>query len=197
MNTILGITSTIIQDARAIADDFETNEASLTADVETFLAAIATQVNNVALKVVDLLKEGATEDGLAVIQCIDVLEEPINIAYAETITLAASCIAEEYPAVLVVVNQILDNAQYIEEQIQTETETLDSCSGSDLTCLLAFANSLVATAKELADIVPTDVNAVVTVIQEVISHVSSCNLADNIKGNADTLFNDFVKCVKV
>lgn len=197
LNTILSVTATIIEDAKAIATDLENNEASITADVETYLAAITTQVNNLALKAIDVLKEGATEDGLAVLQCIDGLEESINIAYEKTITLAGSCISEEYSAIHAVLTQILDNVQLIEEEVKAEVETLDACTSSDLICLLAFANSLVETAKEIAEIVPTDVNAVVTVIQEVISHVSTCALNENVKQNAQDLFNDLVRCIKV
>lgn len=196
LNVILTVTDKIIENAKNLNTLLDENQESIVADIETYLAEIGAQVNNLVLKLIDQLKEGTNENGLAVLQCVDGQEETTNIALAETITLAATCLSEKSSDILDLGNLILEHVESIEEKVKAQVETLNACTSSDLICLLAFGDSAVTIGKEIAEIVPADVSTAASVIQEVIDHVAGCKLIDNVKENAQNIFNNVADCVK-
>lgn len=196
LNVVLTVTEKLVENAKTVNSLLEANEESIIADAETFLAEIGTQVNNIVLKLIDQLKEEATEDGISVLECIDGQEETTNIALAETITLTATCLSETAPALLVVANDILDHVQSVEAKVKAQVETLEACTETDLQCLIAFGSSALELGNEISEIVAEDVDSVVAAIQEGINHVASCKLLDNVKTNTQKIFDNVVVCIK-
>lgn len=190
------MTEKLIENAKNLNSKLEQDQESIVADAETYLTAIGAAVNKIVLQLIDELKEGATEDGVAVLECVNGQEDNTNKAWTETITLAATCLSEESSALLAVANQILENVQSIEEEVKAQVETLEACTSSDLLCLIAFGESAISIGNDIVTNVSTDINSVVAVIQEVIDHVASCNLLDNVKSNTQNIFNNLVLCIK-
>lgn len=196
LNVVLTVTEKLVENAKAVNSLLEANQESIVADVETYLTEIGAQVNNIVWKLIDQLKEGATEDGVAVLECIDSQEENTNIALAETITLAATCISETSPDLLVVANDILEHVESVEAKVKALLATLEACTDTDLQCLIAFGSSVLELGNEITEIVSEDVTSVVTVIQDGIDHVASCQLLDNVKSNTQKIFDNVVVCIK-
>lgn len=196
LNVVLTVTEKLVENAKTVNSLLEANQESIIADAETFLAEIGTQVNNIVLKLIDQLKEEATEDGISVLECIDGQEETTNIALAETITLTATCLSETSPALLVVANDILEHVQSVEAKVKAQVETLEACTETDLQCLIAFGSTALELGNEISEIVSQDLDSVVAVIQEGINHVASCKLLDNVKSNTQKIFDNVVVCIK-
>ncbi|XP_066262953.1 uncharacterized protein [Euwallacea similis] len=196
LSGVLNLTNTVLTDVETQVANFEADEDAETKKIVDALAEIAAESNSALIKDIDLLKDGASDDGVAALECIDAQEENLDAAVKSTISTTADCISKKYSDIFKEVDKVLGQLRDLQDDVQGQTDTLGKCSEGELACLVSFLGTIVATGQKVVVALQTDVPEIISLIQNVVAQIDSCDIAPSIKDNALKIFEDTIACIK-
>ncbi|XP_066153062.1 uncharacterized protein [Euwallacea fornicatus] len=196
VDAILKRTDTLLTNSETRYENFKADPQGETDRIVDVLAQLEADSNDLFIKRIDELKDGASDEVVAAVECIDAEEEAVNAAAKETITTTATCVSKKYDSILNEVGHVLEELRTLQTDVQTQTDTLEKCSDDEIACLNGYITSMVQTTVKVIDAARKDVVDILAVVKEVVEQLESCDILPSIKANTLKIFDETLKCIK-
>ncbi|XP_050293376.1 uncharacterized protein LOC126733932 [Anthonomus grandis grandis] len=196
-NQILNYEREILSKVSEYVENLEGDKAQIQAEVVEVITKLANSINNVIVKFIDELRPAATDDGKAVLDCIQAEQDKTDAAFN---TLAADigvCVVDNtliYDALTALISQLSG----LIDKAQAEVDTLSSCDSGDLACLTTFVLTRIDDLGDVYELLKQDVDEAVQLLVNLVNMVEGCVQTEwpVLNSLAQEIFNDAVVCIK-
>ena len=198
LNAVLPVCDKLLDDANKIINHIESNEKQVEQNIIDVVVTEGKKLNAGIINLINSLKDGATDDGKAVVDCIVAEKDKTEQAFTDVSSQIGQCAGNEVPVVLTEVKKIVIQLSDLKKAIQDATDALAACNDSEINCIVSFAVSVVDTVKKIPSVVEQDIKDILDLIKNLPSKVQDCSKAvvDKVKSEAQDIFNEAVVCIK-
>ncbi|XP_050293377.1 uncharacterized protein LOC126733933 [Anthonomus grandis grandis] len=197
MNRALNTTRTSLERIEQEVKNLEQNKTEIEARVVAQLLKVADALNELRLNLINSLRDGATDDGKAVLDCIVANHDTVDAALEKFVTDLGTCAVDNtliYNALLDMISQMND----LIAKTQANVDTLSSCSSDSTTCLVAFAQAQIAQLQNVREIIEADLVKAEQLVKDLLNLVRTCadTGSSELKESMQKVFNAAVVCIK-
>lgn len=147
------------------------------------------------MALVNELRKGATLDGQSIIDCVNLEQNKTEAAFEEVSAMVGYCAANEIDVVLNQTRSMLSHLGDLQNDVQAQTDALQTCDGNDFTCVIVFLATGVTIIEKIPVVLIQDITEVYELIEKVIDDMSQCDISSTILKRTQEIFNEGVVCI--